>query len=510
MTNYIEKPNDWPQNGREWKLETICDKFEKFIKDPSLSNKELLLSLVTSNDLNEENPFGLCRFTEYEVALINEIYAYATMTQCTQAKLWLYEFIIDTVILKKTTEMMMLHKSFDEVFASGSYMGLHPALKVFYNSYIYFRVEKDKTFFQQLILTIKTFRKAAPSKEVFIEYIRGINMLIYDLSFNINSPKLAVCQFDRGEIKQLFETVINILNEFSIDPSERPYRGVFLISIANYVLKSRNNHSNRLIYKCLPNSAAQKTFINKQVWMKNTKLLNDKREGITFKNIMYSRNWMNQEWAKKVKLINDITKYVCSFSNERPNNKMMNKYGHNIYGFKNDRIANLLSPIYNDLDIPQFSLVMAYDVLYDHKSIKDEINYIIDIINCLNINDEKKNDLFASVLSYWDLTVKDKKWAYENERRYEIRIFNHNYVDATYDSSFFKIISSLYLLPDFISKENIKHDRILMERKAKLSALSVRDYQFCNDCLQADFDNHSDKVCRICGSDNVITIKIQK
>lgn len=153
---------------------------------------------------------------------------------------------------------------------------------------------------------------------------------------------------------------------------------------------------------------------------------------------------------------------------------------------------------------------MAYDVLYDHKSIKDEINYIIDIINCLNINDEKKNDLFASVLSYWDLTVKDKKWAYENERRYEIRIFNHNYVDATYDSSFLKIISSLYLLPDFISKENIKHDRILMERKAKLSALSVRDYQFCNDCLQADFDNHSDKVCRICGSDNVITIKIQK
>ena len=125
MRDIIEKPFDWPQNGREWKLEVIYNLFKKFIKEPTLSNKEVLLSMVTTNDLNEENPFGLCRFTDYEVALINEIYLYATITQCVQAKLWIYEFLIDTVILKKATEMMMLNKTFDEVFTSGSYLFLN-------------------------------------------------------------------------------------------------------------------------------------------------------------------------------------------------------------------------------------------------------------------------------------------------------------------------------------------------------------------------------------------------
>lgn len=506
MVNAIQKPKDWPQNGREWKLETICILFEKFINDPNLSNKELLLSMVTSNDLNEENPFGLCRFTDYEVALINEIYSYATMTQCVQAKLWIYEFLIDTVILKKTTEMMIFNKTFEDVFASGAYLHLYPSLKVFYNAYVYFRIEKDKSFFQQLILTIKTFRKASPTKELFLEYVQGINMLIYDLSFNINAPKLAICQFDRKEIKSLFETIINISNENSLDPTERPYRGVFIISIANYVLKSRNNHKEGLIYKCLPNDAAQKTFSNKQVWIKNIILLNDKRESVTFSNIMYSRSWMSKDWAKKVKLISDITKYVCSFSREKPTDKMKNKYGHNIYGFKNDRIANLISPVYNDFKIPQFSLVMSYDILYSHKEIEDEINYLINLIDLFDISDDKKNDLLSSILSYWDLSIKDKKWEYEKERRYEIRIFDHNYIDSTFDEKFLKIISSLYLLPDFINKDNLKHSRIAIERKAKLQSISSRDYQFCNDCLQSDFDNADDKICHVCGSNNVIRI----
>lgn len=507
MSSTVERPEDWPQNGREKKLENIRSKFVRFINNPNLLNKELILSLVTSNDLNEENYFGLCRFTDYEVAMINEIYKYATIVQCTQAKLWIYEFLIDTVILKKTMKMMMSNKSFNEVFVSGSYSCLHHALRVFYNAYAYFRTEKDKTFFQHLIITIKMFYDIARFQDQLLEYVDGIITLIYDLSFNINSKKLAICQFNRNEIKILFEIIINIMNDNHIDPTERPYRGMINILIANYVLKSRNSNKNGFIYKCLPNEATQKTFENKEVWMKNIKMLNDKREGITFKNIMYSKNWMSKDWAKKVKLIDDITKYTCSFTKEEPTEKMKNKYGHNVYGFKNDKIVNLISPVYKKLGVPQFSLVMAYDVIYDHKLIENEINYIIDIIDLFNITDEKKNDLLSNILSYWNLTVKDKKWKYENERRYEIRIFNYNYIDSTCNDNFLKIVSSIYLLPDFVNKKNLKHDLIAIERKSKLTSIALKDYQFCNDCLQADFDNANDKICHVCGSNNVVTIK---
>lgn len=33
--------------------------------------------------------------------------------------------------------------------------------------------------------------------------------------------------------------------------------------------------------------------------------------------------------------------------------KMKNKYGHNVYGFKNDKIVNLISPVYKKLGVPQ-------------------------------------------------------------------------------------------------------------------------------------------------------------
>ena len=233
------------------KLENIRSKFVRFINNPNLLNKELILNLVTSNDLNEENYFGLCRFTDYEVAMINEIYKYATIVLCTQAKLWIYEFLIDAVILKKTMKMMMSNKSFNEVFVGGSYSCLHHALRVFYNAYAYFRTEKDKTFFQHLIITIKMFYDIARFQDQLLEYVGGIITLIYDLSFNINSKKLAICKFDRNEIKILFEIIINIMNDNHIDPTERPYRGMINILIANYVLKSRNSNKNGFIYKCL-------------------------------------------------------------------------------------------------------------------------------------------------------------------------------------------------------------------------------------------------------------------
>lgn len=207
-------------------------------------------------------------------------------------------------------------------------------------------MEKDKSFSQQLILTIKSMRMAINNNVEIIDLIQAINSLIYDLSFIICSPKLAIVHFNRQELLQIFEIVINMWNSNNLNPSERPLRGVFTIALTNWVLKSRNDYNKGLLYKCVPNSAVTQTFVNKQVWMKNTKLLNDKREGVTFKNLFDSTKWMIKDWAKHINLDSEIIRYVCSFSKIYPNKKMQNKYGHNIYGYKNDRIGGLLSPIF--------------------------------------------------------------------------------------------------------------------------------------------------------------------
>lgn len=511
MNQTLKKPSDWPKNNRECQLSNIYNAFKGFIKEPNLQNKEFLFSLVTYNDLNEHNQKGLCRFTEYEVALINEIYIYATITQCNQAKLFLYEFLINTVILKKSVDMMILNKSFEETFLWTPYLGLVLPLKIFYMTYVYFRMEKDKTFQQQLCLTIKDFNKVAQTKESLIEYIHALNNLMYDLSYIINYPKLAIFNFTRDELYKIFELLINLWNNNKINPNERPLRGIFVISIANWILKSRNNYDNTLIYKCIPNDACTKTFSNKQIWMRNMKDLNDKRESIPFSSLISNKTWIEKEWAKKFNITSDITRYVCSFSRKQPTKKMLNKYGHNIYGYKNDRIVNLISPIYMINGVPKFSLVMAYDIVYDSNLVKKEINFIASIIDLINISDNEKSELLTRILSYWNVSIKDKKWDYENERRYEIRMYEgYEYIDSVISNSFLKVSSSIYLLPDFVNNTNLMFNKIKNERISKLDCLSTKDYLFCEDCLQSDYDFNDGKdcKCKVCDSKNIRIVKV--
>ena len=70
----VDKPNDWPQNQREANLMNVLDAVEAFTKQPNYKNKEILHALINQVDLNEINEFGLFRITDYEVAIINQLY----------------------------------------------------------------------------------------------------------------------------------------------------------------------------------------------------------------------------------------------------------------------------------------------------------------------------------------------------------------------------------------------------------------------------------------------------
>lgn len=500
----FKKPSDWPINHREQRLETVLQSFELFLDNPNLVNKEYLLSSVASNDLNELSFRGVVRFCGYEIHVLSLIYFYASITQCAQAKIFLYEYLTKYIEIKKSIEMTIGRKPFHVVFGDIESSHLDLPLRIFFISYAYYIVENDKTFSQQLIATVDAIQSKITCSEDFEALCNDYNLLLNELSFNTHTLKLKFLQFTKKELFLLFKKLITLCNVTAMNPNDRPFKGIFSISLSNWVLNSRHNNKGNYFYKCISSKAAACTLSNQQVWMRDIKDLNDKREGITFKNLLYHRAWIKNDWAKKVSINEDTNRYVCSFSKTKPNKIMLHKYGHNIYGYKNDRIASIISPIILLHALPVFAPVFAYDVLYDSKKAIEEINYIASIIDLFKINNEEKIQLLNNILSYWNLTIKDKKWEYEHERRYEIRIFDsYKYFDIKVEDKYLKVNSTLFVLPDFINKENINHERIKQVRILKLHHLSMNSFVFCHDCLQADYDFQNKHKCKVCGSANI-------
>lgn len=90
---YIDKPKDWPINNKEANLERISTAIDKFYDSPTYKNKEILFALINIIDLNEIDERGLLRFSEYEVAVLNELYTKAVFLNCQSLKIYLYSYI---------------------------------------------------------------------------------------------------------------------------------------------------------------------------------------------------------------------------------------------------------------------------------------------------------------------------------------------------------------------------------------------------------------------------------
>ncbi len=70
---------------------------------------------------------------------------------------------------------------------------------------------------------------------------------------------------------------------------------------------------------------------------------------------------------------------------------MLKKYGGTTFGFKTDRIADILAPIVVLNKTPMFDYVACYDILYSNEEFKNEINYLCEIIDLYNLKDEQKS-----------------------------------------------------------------------------------------------------------------------
>ena len=250
--------------------------------------------------------------------------------------------------------------------------------------------------------------------------------------------------------------------------------------------------------------------------MQKVKYLNDKRELRVVPELFANRQWINYKWAKNIdfKPVRDY--YVSSFSKTIDNTAMNNKYGQCVYGYKDDRIAELLAPIgiikYGDKQYPNFSQVISFDIIYDAQEAKQEIIYLCSIIDMFELTQQEKKNFLEEILQYWILSVKDKKWAYERERRYVLFLYDtHNYIDLDKtDERFLKLETSLLVLPDFILGDNPSKPYIKRMIDNKRNYLSVKDYMFCSNCFSCDFDAiySEHEQCPICGSNKFYKVNV--
>ncbi len=134
---------------------------------------------------------------------------------------------------------------------------------------------------------------------------------------------------------------------------------------------------------------------------------------------------------------------------------MQKDYGQCLYGYKNDRIVDLIAPIgimklkkrnnANDdlpdtIERPYISQVIAFDVLYDETEAKKELEYLFDVINMFAMSDSEKKQFLQEILQYWILSVKDYEWQEEKERRYVIFLYeDYDYKEVEVDDTFLKI-----------------------------------------------------------------------
>lgn len=529
MVSFLEseaKPEDWPVNDKEAKLEAVFKAVEKFRGEPSYKTREVMLALINEHDLNQRSYRGMIRITQYEVEMINLLYMMGAAYNINSLKTFLYEIIADTTRMQKMNSWMsqITYQNISINIPEYDEILLLP-LKLYHYAYQQFNLDKDKPFAEKIIDLINDLLRRDSSQEMLETLCTAYMQMLNDLSYMHGNKKNAIWEFDREELRALFELEISLIAKLKKNPGERPLKGILMTQISNFILKSRNGYNEDYICKYVSAEVAKAGIKNHQIWMKKTSLLNDKREEKVIPEIFQDNKWIPFSWVHDIDFTETRTYYVSSFSKDINNNKMQNEYGECIYGFKDDHIAELIAPIgehdmvkrsdiAEDIDLPEktvwpfISQVLAFDVIYDREEAINELKFMMEIIDKFNIDDCSKRDFLQDIMQYWVLSVKDKKWQKERERRYVLFLYDdYRYTELEIDDVFLKVKTSIFLTPDFIlGSRNPTEMAIRRYIYEKRNYISMNGYIYCNDCLNRDYDafqNEKIDMCPICHSKRI-------
>jgi len=521
------RPADWPKNGRENRLDCIWDMLDEFEQKPSYKTRELLLAVVNDNDSNQFTSYGLMRFTEYEVELINLIYMRAAQFQINSVKVYLYNLITEATRLQKISSWtsQVIGENDAEAYRITPYEeGLLLPLKLYHFAYQKYTVEKNASFADQILSVVNEILEVISDEESIGAIAYAFSAMMNDISYMRGNKKEKIWEFDRAELLSLFELESKLLKANHQRPAERPTRGVLMTQISNYILKSRNDYNQDYICKYISKEVAKSSIANHEIWMGKTENLNDKREQKVVPELFNDVSWIPYSWAQNIDFTPVRTYFVSSFSKTINASDMQSKYGECLYGYKNDRIADLLGPLMMqtytknpDADdelpdtkkIPAIAQVITFDVLYDREEAKEELMYLFKVIDLFNMSEDEKHEFLQDILQYWILTVKDEEWKDERERRYVIFLYEgYDYLETIVEDGYLKEKTSIFILPDFIMGNNPVRMTIQYQMESKQKNTMMREYLHCHKCLVQDYDSvqagiHPATKCPICGSENI-------
>ena len=519
------KPENWPANTREETLDILCKSVEDFKENPSYKTREVLLSLTCEHDLNLNENLGLARVTEYEVSILNSLYIVGNAFQISSLKTYIYSIVAQVTRLQKISSNFnsVIGCDTEDAYRIIPYEhGLIFPLRLYHIAYQKFTIEKDKSFAEQLVATVEGTLEILHTEEEIDTLTGSYTSMLLDISNMHGSKKEKLWEFTREELRKLLSLEAKLLKISKQSANIRPVKGMLMMMISNFILKSRNGYNNDYICKYLPTTVAMNSIINHQIWMKQTELLNDEREQKVIPELFEDTSWIHYDWIKDIDFSATRSYFVSCFSKSINSFHMQDGYGECLYGYKNDRIIDLIGPIGlhtltkqadaderfpDTIKMPYISQVIAFDVLYDSEEAKAELHYLFGIIDMFDLSDDDKKIFLQEILQYWILSVKDSKWEAELERRYVIFLYDgYEYVETELDDIFLKVKTSLFITPDFIIGKNPSRLEIMRQLDAKRKALFTREYLFCEDCLMQDHDvaiYKTPEICPICGSKNI-------
>ena len=189
-----EKPEGWPKNRREWKLDVLCERMEEFKNNPTYKNREILIALASEHDMNETSGYGLVRITEYEVGLINYLY----LVSCTVRSF--DDLISEATYIHKWMVNMnpVLGKDGNEDQFVEAYSGLDLPLKLYYLAYQKFIIENDDDFATQLISVIHEVMIVDQEDKYIDSITHAFVSMMNDLSYMRGSKTINMEVFKRG------------------------------------------------------------------------------------------------------------------------------------------------------------------------------------------------------------------------------------------------------------------------------------------------------------------------
>lgn len=523
------KPADWPINQKEALLENIYISLNKFIDSPGYRTKEIIISIVSAYDFNQQSHLGAYRVSEFEAQLINIIFMQATQCNLNAVRTCMYTIISDTVRIQKSISSVLQFLNGNNDIRIIPYEEfLMAPLKLYYSAYQRYNYEKDMSFAEKIISVIsEIISDEKDDRELLFLISRAYFTMLNDISYMSGNKKDSLWKFDRKELKSLFALEAKLIKQVSLNINERPLKGILVTQLSNFILKSRDGYNDEFIYKYISVDTAKSASKNHQIWMRKTEKLNDEREQRVIPELFQETTWINYSWAKDIDFSATRTYYVSSFSKNKNDADMMLEYGSCIFGFKNDRLVELLSPISmrkfiknqdanqglpKERILPVCGQVVVFDVIYDIEKAKEDLNFLMGIIDILCDDEHEKHIFLEHIMQYWILSVKDPKWSGENERRYVLFLYDeYDYIELEFDDTFLKMKTSIFLLPDFILGDKPMKRSIQYQVDAARKALSTRSYLFCHNCLNRDYDTlkyNRPLTCPICGSNNIEYIEL--